>query len=835
MKSSSPRPKVLLLISAAFFLGLASQSEAAAELSAYIGSASNAPLSELDMGYVVVGKPAPQTIILKNTGTVPLTNLSVAGPSPAFVFTFTQPAVRKLAVGASTTMTVTVKASIEGAFSSNLQFGATEAAALFGLPLIAHSTLTGTPPTNAVIALDGTPLGGALVYDASGSTPLPAELLFVVQNPNVSADDPSPSAPLSYVWTKDGKAIPGASGSTLLLKPFSAAKAGRYSVTQTNPYGHTTSAPVDVVILNRPTIATVTVNQDASATFTVTGVSGPATYLWANDAMPVTNYPDHGNTFTLPSVNPDDAGTITATILGGDQPNPLYAGTFTLVVRPKPVLNLDVTLFPAPPDSLSITVGIYVESSITVSGNPASVTATGLPPGLAVVKAVINDDFGGKVVDWQVRGHPTTPGFYRTVFRAANAAGQAIPLVQNFTIIPLPAEATGTFIGLAEVAAQTAGYGGKITINVTPAGTFTLKMFRRRDTLSATGIFDYWVDSSIRQELSTTVLIGKYRDAGTVTMDLTLNVATGTITGVLQATNFTDTSAIAAARVPWDAAHPAPKAMVGRYTAALSRMDEDIFELPATGGQASYVVGTNGAATFAARLADGTVTTQGGLTDFTGSLPIHTILYQGTWGYLQGTVTPGNPSSTSTFWDGSLTGSLSWHRGVSPKYAPGTNPLIYPDGFSVDLNVEGGKYLPTPKDTVPLGLPEVSQNALLAFSGEGVVPGDSGDTFFTFTRSGGVLMATGEQNPGGAKLSVNLATGAFSGSVTMKTADEEHPGKFFVRPVSFTGLLRSRTNDGVGSFLLHLLPDSTATPPQTLANTEIVAGEVTISANVNVP
>ncbi len=66
--------------------------------------------------------------------------------------------------------------------------------------------------------------------------------------------------PFTYQWVKDGTAIPGQTGSVLMLKPFLAEHAGIYHVTISNEAGSTVSNKVQLTPVSVPSKATITVS-----------------------------------------------------------------------------------------------------------------------------------------------------------------------------------------------------------------------------------------------------------------------------------------------------------------------------------------------------------------------------------------------------------------------------------------------------------------------------------------------------------------------------------------------------------------------------------------------
>ena len=99
----------------------------------------------------------------------------------------------------------------------------------------------------------------------------------------------------TYQWFKDGAAISGATGRTLLLPAVQAGAAGNYTVVVSNSAGSATSAPATLTVVagaGAPMITQQPVAQTAvigaAATFSVTASGdAPLAYQWLKDGMPI--------------------------------------------------------------------------------------------------------------------------------------------------------------------------------------------------------------------------------------------------------------------------------------------------------------------------------------------------------------------------------------------------------------------------------------------------------------------------------------------------------------------------------------------------------------------
>ncbi|MBL9209890.1 MAG: immunoglobulin domain-containing protein [Opitutaceae bacterium] len=120
----------------------------------------------------------------------------------------------------------------------------------------------------------------------------------------------------TYLWQKDGVAIPGATSPTLTLAATTLADAGRYTLTATNASGTATaSATLTVraapVITTGPASQAVFAGDRVSLTVAVSGFPAP-TYQWRRNGTVVAGAT--GATLTLPSATATDAGDYTVTV-----------------------------------------------------------------------------------------------------------------------------------------------------------------------------------------------------------------------------------------------------------------------------------------------------------------------------------------------------------------------------------------------------------------------------------------------------------------------------------------------------------------------------------------
>src|ERR1051325_543060 len=127
----------------------------------------------------------------------------------------------------------------------------------------------------------------------------------------------SGTGPFTYVWKKNGVAIPGQTNNSLTLAPVSATNSGTYSVEVTGACGTISSS------------ATLTVNGDLTATplqslvrcpgesatfITTNGGSGPFAYVWTFNGVVISG--ETNNSLTIGSVTSTNAGTYEVAVTG---------------------------------------------------------------------------------------------------------------------------------------------------------------------------------------------------------------------------------------------------------------------------------------------------------------------------------------------------------------------------------------------------------------------------------------------------------------------------------------------------------------------------------------
>jgi Abnormal spindle-like microcephaly-assoc'd, ASPM-SPD-2-Hydin/Immunoglobulin domain/HYR domain/Fn3 associated len=165
--------------------------------------------------------------------------------------------------------------------------------------------------------------------------------------------------PLSFQWARNGVALPGATGPSLLLPNIQPGQGGDYTVSIANDFGAITSAIATVVVAAGPGILTqpanVTVGLGGTATFSVVATGPPPLlYQWRKNGANVLGATN--DTFTITNVQFDDGASYTVVVAtsGG-----------TIVSDPALLI---VTTPSAPPGDDYVDAGVLRNASGSATG-----------------------------------------------------------------------------------------------------------------------------------------------------------------------------------------------------------------------------------------------------------------------------------------------------------------------------------------------------------------------------------------------------------------------------------------------------------------------------------
>jgi hypothetical protein len=332
-------------------------------------------------------------------------------------------------------------------------------------------------------------------------------------------------------------------------------------------------------------------------------------------------------------------------------------------------------------------------------------------------------------------------------------------LVADFVPNPFVA-VSGTYNGLFcdEANGSSLRGAGCVTVSTTSGGAFsgTLQAGGTRYALS--GQFD---PTGAASRTITRV------NASSLTVDLQLDISSGTdqITG--QVSDGTWTAQLSADRAVFDGkTRIAPQA--GNYTLIIAGASGSTTD-PGGDSYGTLQVSKAGMISFQGSLADGTKASETVPLSKNGRWPLYVSLYGG-----QGAIW-----SWLTFTNASeLGGAVAWMN-------PGQNAKYYPAGFSLEAEAVGWRYYAPGKGTNVLGL-TASTNLTLTLVGGGLAQG---------ITNGITLAANGKVTPvSGPRLNLTFtpSTGAFSGNVVNPAT---------AKPISFAGVVLQGGGIGCGFFL----------------------------------
>jgi len=178
------------------------------------------------------------------------------------------------------------------------------------------------------------------------------------------------SAPLTFVWRKNGTVVALANQAVLSFRPAQVGDAGSYTVTISNAAGSVTSPPAILTVTvpaTAPSIQVAPVSQTVlagtSVTFSVTA-SGttPLLYQWLKDGVALAGA--NASTLVLNAAQPADAGRYAVTVSNTGGSVTSAAAVLTVTV-PATVPTLI-----SPPAGLSVLVGSPAIFSVIAGGAP---------------------------------------------------------------------------------------------------------------------------------------------------------------------------------------------------------------------------------------------------------------------------------------------------------------------------------------------------------------------------------------------------------------------------------------------------------------------------------
>ena len=177
------------------------------------------------------------------------------------------------------------------------------------------------------------------------------------------------TAPLSYVWKKDGSVIASATNTSYAIVSAQNTDAGSYTVTVSNgalPAGVTSNAAT-LAVFTPPAITTAPASQKLnvgqSATFSVVATgSAPLIYVWKKGGAVISGAT--GVSYMIASVQTADAGSYTVTVSNAAVPAGVTSSAAILTVNTPPAITTQ-------PASQTVDIGQSATFNVVVTGTPA--------------------------------------------------------------------------------------------------------------------------------------------------------------------------------------------------------------------------------------------------------------------------------------------------------------------------------------------------------------------------------------------------------------------------------------------------------------------------------
>lgn len=443
---------------------------------------------------------------------------------------------------------------------------------------------------------------------------------------------------------------------------------------------------------------------------------------------------------------------------------------------------------------------------------PVIYTATNLPKGLSIVQAT-----------GTITGRPTEAVTKRVVIKAINAAiTTAVSIEFDIKINPFPIAAGGSFTALVSGDdGVNDDLGGHLSLTSTTLGSLSGTLKLGGKSLSIKGAWEVPLSGH------PTALITLTRTGNSaLALQLQLSIPdrlqpVAQLSGTLTEEEM---DGGAATLEGWRHAWPSgstPADLKAAYTATLevpagppvpaAEPMQSEHETPEGPGYLTLTSSDKGAVSWTGKLADGTSLTGSATLWPDGRVPMFQSLYTNKGSILgaPALAVPVTPAALNT-----LTGSVRWLK--KPQ-----SVLIFPQGFEVSLQVDGGEYLPPGPNELVLDMVDVGTgqtNAwveLLNGGIDGAAQAAGLIQNFRVTKAHSTIFSTDKLvNPTVMKISsVNPKTGFFKGSLVLK---DRVP--IITRTVKFEGVLKSEADMGAGFFILSELPvppaTSTAKTPQ---------------------
>ncbi len=512
-------------------------------------------------------------------------------------------------------------------------------------------------------------------------------------------------------WLINGKNIKGALTEAYSISAAQVANGGRYAVKVSNPVpaaSVTSPAPAEIVVIDqvdRPFPSA------AGSSVKLTAVAGGSalTYKWFKGATEVGT----GAVFTIPALDAGSEGDYRCEVTCASASPPLvgFTGLHRVRIALPPVLTPPSAMEGGTISGSAVTgvVGKLLKLSPQLDPDPAKAaiafTSTALPAGLKL------DPKTG-----MISGVPTAPTVdpLKVTVTGKNPAATPGSVDYTITIVPVPGDAIGTFVGLVERnAAINNGHGARIDITTTKLGAYSGSLLIGAKKFALKGSVD-----TLLPNPSATFTIVRKAPLQNIVVDFALGVA-GTptllpnhLTGTVKI--GLETAAISGWRNIWSATTPATsRAGVHNFMTDFKNPTTDAgnTKLPQGHGFGTVTVTpATGKAAVVGKVADGNAISTTAFVGPIGEVLLFTPLYKATGGFTgMLSIEPDDGVADTSRGHAvtvAFTGPASdWRNPAWSKSAQASpKERTYRAGWSqpIEMSVAGGLYTP-PAAKVPAG------------------------------------------------------------------------------------------------------------------------------------
>ncbi|MEI6715935.1 MAG: immunoglobulin domain-containing protein [Verrucomicrobiota bacterium] len=445
---------------------------------------------------------------------------------------------------------------------------------------------------------------------------------------------------------------------------------------------------------------------------------------------------------------------------------------------------------------------IYVPARITSS--PSSVKVDSGRPVTLRVGAT-----GTEIIEYQWRRNGVEiPGAQSSTYSftaSLSSAGSYDCVVWNLRSLvvsgsaavtvtqPINGKFVGTFHGLIERdPALNTNLASSIQLTTTASGLYSGKIQSGLTSIPLAGQF------AVSAQDQTKATLSQFIPKLGATLSLTLDTATDTLSGTFKKAN-SDGVAVSGWRNSWAEVAGNAAKFKGLHTFTLRAVSGGAEAPQGYGFGALSIAEKTGLLTLVGTLPDGSAMTGSTFVGSAGQVLVYVPLYSNL-GSLAGTLklTVGSSAPIGNV----ITGSPTW---LKPTPAITSRDTVYKAGFGpVELDAEGGFYIVPAKGERVLGLPVATNNAQFTFSVGGLDTEGKEFTQSVTISNPSPLGLTNKVSISSslnkvAVLSVNPATGTFSGEFTV--AGSSRKGPFSGQIVTVSGVTK-----GYGFFLLPKVP-----------------------------